>query len=102
METRHHEASKVYFEMSNMASARVARVVTLTIECKLELPKHIGKKLSTYIVVVIMVVKQFTVALFPDFPHVCERWKAGQGLGTRLVYSTSFEGSVTNQTSYNQ
>ena len=63
----------MYFEMaflSNMASARVARVVTLTIECKLELPKHIGKKLSTYIVVIIMVVKQFTVALFPGFPRV--------------------------------
>ena len=69
---RHLRCTLRWLFLSNMASARVARVVTLTIECKLELPKHIGKKLSTctYIVVIIMVVKQFTVALFPGFPRV--------------------------------
>ena len=52
--------------------------MTLTIECKLELPKHIGKKLSMYIVVIIMVVMQFRLS-----PCVNDG-KLGQSLGTTL------------------
>ena len=48
--------------------------MTLTIECKLELPKHFTKEaiyiVVIIIVVIIIVVKQSAVALFPGSPRV--------------------------------